>query len=105
MPQTQALAAISSIYRPATNAWQLESQTVHDAGASGRRRPWTGVNGWQQDFARRQTAGRRSRSGRSPLETPDYFETEQPIAEMMTVPQLKRYIDELVAPAASTSSR
>ena len=31
------------------------------------------------------------------LETPDYFETQQPIAEMMTVPELKRFIDEQAA--------
>ena len=32
-----------------------------------------------------------------PLEPPDYFETQQPIAEMMTVPELKRFIDEQAA--------
>ena len=32
-----------------------------------------------------------------PLEPPDYFETEQPVAEMMTVGQLRRYVQELSA--------
>jgi lipopolysaccharide export LptBFGC system permease protein LptF len=31
------------------------------------------------------------------LETPDYFETEQPVAEMMTVGQLRRHVNELSA--------
>ena len=30
------------------------------------------------------------------LEAPDYFESEQPIAEMMTVGQLRRYVQELL---------
>jgi lipopolysaccharide export LptBFGC system permease protein LptF len=30
-----------------------------------------------------------------PLEPPEYFETEQPLAELMTVAELRRYIDEL----------
>ena len=32
-----------------------------------------------------------------PLEAPDYFETEQPVAEMMTVTELRRYVNELSA--------
>ena len=31
------------------------------------------------------------------VEHPDYFATEQPIAEMMTVPQLRTYVKELAA--------
>jgi LPS export ABC transporter permease LptG/LPS export ABC transporter permease LptF len=31
------------------------------------------------------------------LEPPDYFESEQPVAEMMTVGELRRYVDELSA--------
>jgi lipopolysaccharide export LptBFGC system permease protein LptF len=31
------------------------------------------------------------------LEPPDYFETQQPIAEMMTVPELRRFIEEQAA--------
>ena len=57
------------------------------------------------DGRRRLAAGIRHRQGRVDafaqrplaLETPDYFETEQPIAELMTVPQLKDHIDELSA--------
>ncbi len=93
-PQKKALQALT-IYRPAKDSWQLESQVVA-ASASYAGGQWTGVKGWQQDFTGR---GRWSAFPERtlPIEPPEYFETEQPIAEMMTVPQLKRYIDELSA--------
>jgi LPS export ABC transporter permease LptG/LPS export ABC transporter permease LptF len=93
-PQKKALQALT-IYRPAKDSWQLESQVVA-ASASYAGGQWTGVKGWQQDFTGR---GRWAAFPERTLaiEPPDYFETEQPIAEMMTVPQLKRYIDELSA--------
>jgi lipopolysaccharide export LptBFGC system permease protein LptF len=84
-----------TIYRPAKGAWQLDSElfTPHAVYAS---QQWTGTNGWQQDFTGR---GRWTAFPQRtlPLEPPDYFETEQPIAEMMTVPELKRFIDEQAA--------
>jgi len=93
-PQAKALLNLS-IYRPAKNAWQLESQLfTQSATFAGER--WTGVKGWQQDF----TGGGRWTAFPQrtlALETPDYFETQQPIAEMMTVPELKRFIDEQAA--------
>ena len=47
---------------------------------------------------RSRQCGPPSRIGKLPdLEAPDYFETEQPIAEMMTVGQLRRYVQELSA--------
>ncbi len=93
-PQSQGIQNLS-IYRPAKDAWQLESQlsTPRATYAGGR---WTATNGWQQDFTGR---GRWTAFPQRilPLETPDYFETQQPIAEMMTVPELKRFIDEQAA--------
>ena len=92
--QQKAIQGLT-IYRPAKDSWQLESQLVA-ASASYSGGQWTGVKGWQQDFTGRgQWAAFPQRT--LPIEPPDYFETEQPIAEMMTVPQLKRYIDELSA--------
>lgn len=93
-PQQKTLQALT-IYRPAKDSWQLDSQVVATS-ASYAGGQWTGVKGWQQDFTGR---GRWSAFGERtlPIEPPEYFETEQPIAEMMTVPQLKRYIDELSA--------
>ena len=85
-----------TIFRPMKNAWELES-LLHTQEARYAGGQWRAVNGWQQDFA-----GRGARWAAFPermldLETPDYFETDQPIAEMMTVPELKHYIDELSA--------
>jgi len=83
------------VYRPRPDVWELESlMFTPQATFSGEQ--WVGKNGWQQQF------GSRGRWDAFPtralaLETPDYFETDQPIAEMMTVPQLKHYIDELSA--------
>jgi LPS export ABC transporter permease LptG/LPS export ABC transporter permease LptF len=92
--QKQALENLE-VYALARDAWRLESQTfVASAVYDGHR--WQAGKGWEQVFAPdgKWTAFP-SRS--LALESPDYFETLQPIAEMMTVPQLKRYIDELKA--------
>ena len=93
-PQQQAIQNLA-IYRPAREGWQLESQlfTPRATFAGGQ---WSGANGWQQDFTGRgrwTAFAQRTLS----LELPEYFETEQPIAEMMTVPELKRFIDEQAA--------
>jgi LPS export ABC transporter permease LptG len=93
-PQAKAIRNLS-IYRPSEKAWQLESElfTPRATYAGGQ---WVGTNGWQQDFTGRgRWAAFPQRT--LALETPDYFETQQPIAEMMTVPELKRFIDEQAA--------
>jgi LPS export ABC transporter permease LptG len=93
-PQRRALQNLE-IYRPATDAWRLDSQ-VYARTAAFDGQQWIASTGWQQDFTGR--AAWTAFAERSlPLEPPDYFETLQPIAEIMTVPQLKRYIDELSA--------
>jgi LPS export ABC transporter permease LptG/LPS export ABC transporter permease LptF len=81
------------VYRPSKTAWQLESETYTPSAlfADGR---WTAVNGWAQDFSAPTKRWAPFAKRALPLETPDYFETEQPIEEMMTVPQLKNFIDE-----------
>ena len=93
-PQQKAIQNLA-IFRPAKDTWQLESQlfTPRATFAGGQ---WTGANGWQQDFTGR---GRWTAFPQRTLalEPPEYFETEQPIAEMMTVPELKRFIDEQAA--------
>jgi LPS export ABC transporter permease LptG/LPS export ABC transporter permease LptF len=92
--QAKALQNLA-IYRPAKTGWQLESQ-VFTPRAIFNGSEWVGTNGWQQDFGGR---GRWTAFPQRtlPLETPDYFETQQPIAEMMTVPELRRFIDEQAA--------
>jgi LPS export ABC transporter permease LptG/LPS export ABC transporter permease LptF len=93
-PQRNALQNLE-VYRPAKDGWRLESQLfARDAVFKGDR--WLATTGWQQDFGGK-TAWTAFPERALTLEPPDYFETLQPIAEMMTVPQLKRYIDELSA--------
>ena len=58
-------------------------------------RGWQGQDGWHQEFDRSPARWEAFQQRPLPLETPDYFETEQPIAELMSVPQLKEHIDEL----------
>jgi LPS export ABC transporter permease LptG/LPS export ABC transporter permease LptF len=84
-----------AIYRPAKNAWHLQSE-LFTPRATYAGDHWVSTNGWQQDFAAR---GRWTAFTQRtlPLETPDYFETQQPLAEMMTVPELKHFIEEQAA--------
>jgi LPS export ABC transporter permease LptG len=93
-PQRNSLQNLE-IYRPAKDGWRLDSQ-LFARSATFNGTEWIGSTGWQQDFTGRG-AWTAFPERALPLEPPDYFETLQPIAEMMTVPQLKRYIDELSA--------
>jgi len=92
-PQKQTLDQLA-IYQPSKHVWSLESQTFVKR-AVWTRGAWTGIDGWRQGFENPTWDAFDKRP--MPLETPDYFETEQPIAELMTVPQLKDHIDELSA--------
>jgi LPS export ABC transporter permease LptG/LPS export ABC transporter permease LptF len=81
------------VYRPARDRWELESQVsaptvVYSNGQ------WIGMRGWMQDFTRARDRWTPFAQRTLALEPPDYFETEQPLADMLTVPQLKRYIDD-----------
>jgi LPS export ABC transporter permease LptG len=93
-PQTKGLQNLA-IYRPAKTGWQLESQLFAPRAifAGGE---WMGASGWQQDFTGRGRWAAFSQRTLA-LEPPDYFETQQPIAEMMTVPELRRFIEEQAA--------
>jgi lipopolysaccharide export LptBFGC system permease protein LptF len=90
-PRSHAIQNLA-IYRPAAN-WQLESQ-VYAPTAVYSNGQWIGMRGWTQDFTATRSRWTPFTQRTLPLEPPDYFETEQPLADMMTVPQLKRYIDE-----------
>ncbi|HXW08160.1 MAG TPA: LptF/LptG family permease [Vicinamibacterales bacterium] len=86
-----------AIYEPEPRAWRLESQTfVRRAAYAGSG--WTGFEGWVQDFRQMPPKWQPMPEGPLPdLEPPEYFATEQPVAEMMTVPQLRDYVAELAA--------
>ena len=94
-PQKQALDQLV-IYQPADVGWNLASQTFVTR-AVWNRTAWQGVKGWRQEFGTPKSRWEAFDQRPLALETPDYFETEQPIAELMTVPQLKEHIDELSA--------
>jgi LPS export ABC transporter permease LptG/LPS export ABC transporter permease LptF len=81
------------VYRPSPRHWELESltsapQVIFSNGQ------WIGMRGWMQDFTTPKNTWAPFTQRTLPLEPPDYFETEQPLADMMTVPQLHRFIDE-----------
>ncbi|HEY3886519.1 MAG TPA: LptF/LptG family permease [Vicinamibacterales bacterium] len=85
-----------AVYRPEPGRWQLASElyTARAAYASGR---WTSARGWQQGF-NASTMSWTSFTGRMlPLEPPDYFGTEALSPDLMTVPELRRYVEELSA--------
>jgi LPS export ABC transporter permease LptG/LPS export ABC transporter permease LptF len=95
-PERSELTALS-IYRPEPTAWRLASQTFVRRAAYADE-GWTGYDGWVQDFRRSPPKWRPMPQGPlHDLETPDYFATEQPVADMMTVPQLRDYVAELSA--------
>ena len=85
-----------TVYRPAKDTWALESQ-LFSAHAHHEDGQWIAARGWQQDFRVRKGGYQAFQQQPIALEQPEYFETAAPLAEMMTVPQLRRYIDELSA--------
>ena len=81
------------VYDPAQGAWRLERQ-VFASRAAFDGQNWISGAGWEQEFD--GTGKWTAFPARTlPLESPEYFGTPQPQAEMMSVPELKRYIDEL----------
>jgi lipopolysaccharide export LptBFGC system permease protein LptF len=84
------------VYRPNTNSWTLDSTTYADRAVY--RDGWRSVTGWTRNFrAQPPTWTPLVDQPLGALEPPDYFKTEQPLAEMMTVRQLQRYVQELAA--------
>lgn len=84
------------IYTPAASNWRLEELT-YVARAEFTDGAWRGLNGWSQRFAGGTTGKWQPFAERKleQLEPPDYFETEQPQADMMTVAELRDHIEEL----------
>ncbi len=84
-----------SIYESRKDQWALASHTFMKRVVF-RGGVWQGEGGWRIDYnaAPPQWASLPRRPLPN-LEGPEYFATEQPLAEMMTVPQLRAFIDEL----------
>jgi lipopolysaccharide export system permease protein len=94
--QTRKELSALTIYTPRKDVWGLATMTYADRAKYGSE--WHAPSGWTRDFTTqppslapfrdRQLAG---------LEPPDYFESEQLVAEMMSVGQLRQYIKDLAA--------
>jgi LPS export ABC transporter permease LptG/LPS export ABC transporter permease LptF len=93
-PQQRMLTSLS-IYSPSAARWALQTQTF--ASKAEHRNGWTGVNGWIRDYT--VNPPRLTAFERRPLalEPPAYFGSEQPIAQLMTVPELRKHIADVRA--------
>ncbi|MGH9308642.1 MAG: LptF/LptG family permease, partial [Vicinamibacterales bacterium] len=100
-PEVRELAGLT-IYQPGANAWSLASVT--SAASAKYTTRWVGHNVKTGDFSGNAPRWQSFEQRALPLEGPDYFETEQPIAEMMTVGQLRRYVRELSASGLNVMS-
>lgn len=83
-----------SIYTPAGNGWRLERLT-HAPTATYTGSAWQARTGWLREYSGSKGTYEAFASRPLPLETPDYFGTGVPVAELMTVPELRRHIEEL----------
>jgi LPS export ABC transporter permease LptF/LPS export ABC transporter permease LptG len=100
-----------TVYHLDSTRWGLRSITRAGRVALTRRQTaegdavmrWTGFGGWAREFSERATpAGVRTVVAYAafdermlPLESPDYFMTEEPDAAVMKYGELKEYIDHL----------
>ena len=94
-PSAGAMHALS-IYRPSPGGWNLASHTFADQAVFNGRQ-WIATSGWVQDLTTPKPTFAKFQGRPLPLEPPDYFQTEQPVAELMTVRQLRADIEELKA--------
>ena len=99
-PERQELAGLT-IYQPRQNAWTLAS--LISAERAEYRRGWIGHKVRIGDFSTPTPTFTDLAERPLALENPDYFETEQPVAEMMTVGQLRRHVNELSASGLNVS--
>jgi LPS export ABC transporter permease LptG/LPS export ABC transporter permease LptF len=96
-PQRDQINALR-IYRIAQDTWTLRGETYATRATHSTEEGWQAQGGWTRDFTRNPPKWESFNGVRlASLEPPDYFETEQPLAEMMTVTQLRRYVAELSA--------
>jgi LPS export ABC transporter permease LptG/LPS export ABC transporter permease LptF len=93
-PERQELAALR-IYQPSTEGWSLRTETAAERALYRGR--WIGQQVRTADFSAGTPRWMAYAERPLVLEPPNYFETEQPVAEMMTVGELRRYVNELSA--------
>lgn len=83
-----------TIYTPAQDAWQLASVT-HAPTAEYRRGGWSARTGWVREYHEDTARYRPFTNQVLPVEPPDYFGTSAPVAELMTVAELRQHIEDL----------
>jgi LPS export ABC transporter permease LptG/LPS export ABC transporter permease LptF len=83
-----------SIYSLAPNAWRL-AQLTHTTTAEFRQGAWRARTGWIRDYSSGSARYSEFEQRMLPLEPPDYFGTTTPVAELMTVPELRQHIADL----------
>ncbi|MBA2260098.1 MAG: LptF/LptG family permease, partial [Acidobacteria bacterium] len=93
-PKQQVLTSLS-VYRSEPSAWKLATQTF--ATTAEYRKGWVGVKGWERDYTRQPPVFAAFERKPLVLEPPDYFGGEIPVAEFMTVPELREHIADLKA--------
>ena len=93
-PEERALARLT-IYEPAPEPWKLTSVTMAERAVY--RREWRGQAVRVGTFSAPAPVWTTMTERVLGIEPPEYFESEQPVAEMMTVPQLRRHVNELSA--------
>jgi LPS export ABC transporter permease LptG len=101
-PEARELARLT-IYEPGTDPWSLARMTSAETARYGGG-AWAGHKVNVGDFSSAAPKWKTFGEHALALEPPDYFETEQPIAEMMTVGQLRRYVQELSASGLNVMS-
>jgi LPS export ABC transporter permease LptG/LPS export ABC transporter permease LptF len=102
-PQRDELSRLT-IYTPRRDRWALATMTY--AEKAHYDNGWRAPVGWVQDFTKEPYKWSPYQDRRLPdLEPPDYFESEQPIAEMMSVAELRRYVQDLSASGLNVTTQ
>lgn len=91
----QRLLTSLSVYNPQPSTWRLATHAF--AATASYREGWTANNGWERDFTKDPPTYTQFERRPFDLEPPDYFGTETPIAQFMTVPELRKHIADLRA--------
>src|SRR5262249_56336861 len=81
--------------RRSPDGWSLSSQPF--ASRARFRQAWVAESGWTEDLTTSPPGWTTFTNGPLAIEGPEYFETEQADVEMMTVAELRTYVQELAA--------
>jgi LPS export ABC transporter permease LptG/LPS export ABC transporter permease LptF len=94
-PNKDALTNLT-VYAVAPEAWKL-TRSIYATAAEFAGGSWTAHGGWTREYSGGKAQYGEFGERRLELEPPDYFGTSAPVAELMTVPELRKYIDDLAA--------